>query len=336
MQLDSRQVKILQEMGIPMSGFALRKRNSSTVGEERSIQQVMPKATGNASNNFAPQPSVSPSASNLQPAPSHAPRVTPKLAPKLSPKKEPQENPFALINSDKISALDWVPLREEATDCKSCTLSSNRSRVVWGSLVEINSSKTTAPKLLEQVHALDWLIIDLYPSALEDQTANPLASDAGQLLGNMLKALRRQDVSPNLISATSAPPLVHSIGLVNAVKCHTPGGRNPDDFETSQCRPYLQRQIELLKPKAILILGAQTYKAVFMASAPNSEPLNTPAPPLTQLRNEVLHLHGVPAFVTYHPDSLLLHPQDKAKAWQDLVRAHAYLVSQANSNTAPS
>ena len=335
MQLDSRQVKILQEMGIPMSGFALRKRNSATIGEERSIKQVMPKVAGNANNNFDPQLSVSPSVSNLQFTPSQASQVIPKLAPKLSPKKEAPEIPIALINPDRISALDWVSLREEATVCKSCALSSNRSRVVWGSLVEINSSKTTAPKLLEQVQELDWLIIDIYPSDLEDQTANPLASDAGQLLGNMLKALRRQDVSPNLISATPAPPLVRSIGLVKAVKCHTPGGRNPDDFETSQCRPYLQRQIELLKPKAILILGAQTYKAVFMASAPYSEAIKTPAPPLTQLRNEVLHLHGIPAFVTYHPDALLLHPQDKAKAWQDLVRAHAYLVSQENSNTVP-
>lgn len=318
MQLDSRRIKILQEMGVPVSGFALRKKNATLARNEISIKNDF------STNDTKAQPIEV----NLKPP------ATSKSISSSTPKgivRDKAVTPeFPPINSSLLKTLDWESLKSENSTCQSCALSKTRNRVVWGSQLEESSSKSAPPKELSLTQNLDWLIIDHSPSDLEDQTANPLASESGQLLQNMLKALRLQDqMSISTTTASqSAQTITRKMGLTNAVKCHPPGGRNPDEFETRQCKPFIQRQIELLRPKAILVLGLAAYKAVFSEQFSGETSLGAPAktPPLTQLRGEVLRLFDIPTFVTYHPGSLLLHPQDKAKVWQDLSRAHAFLI----------
>jgi DNA polymerase len=346
MQLDTRQLKILQEMGVPMSGFALRNK------AVRARASLQPDASARAESSRV-------NTDIKAPAVSHSPPIEIAAKPsQAAPNSNTNRRPvsphkpeFVPTHVEHIQSLQWDALKEHTLACQGCALANTRQRVVWGSLIEASSSKSNPPKSLEQINELDWLVIDSSPNDLEDQTANPLASESGQLLANMLKTLRMLDQQPNAQSGQS-PASSHacSIGLINAVKCHPPGGRNPDEFEINQCKPYLTRQIELLKPKGILILGQNAYKSIFTAhtqaqagetqtghlassssgssSSSSADPasnVSAKVPPLTQLRNEVLHINSVPSFVTYHPGSLILHPQDKAKAWHDLSRAHAYL-----------
>ncbi len=355
MQLDPRHFKILQEMGIPMSGFALRQKVAQKSLADRDLAppkaQIPIKIADPTGGSFAsthyPTQTLSTPGNPHNPntgtmARATTPTNTTTLARKANPASQAKSD-YLPTDSSLLQTLDGKELQETASTCQGCALSKTRHRVVWGSHIEVNSSKSSPPKSLDlaKVENLDWLIVDYSPTDLEDQTANPFASESGQLLMNMLKALRSQDSAPWVTQQafSEAKALVRSIALINAVKCHPPGGRNPDEFEVSQCRPYLQRQIELLRPKVILLLGIQTYKAVF--GNPGAAPIqtsnsgasaesytNNKTPPLTQLRGEVLRLRETPTFVTYHPGSLLLHPQDKAKAWQDLTRAHSYLVAQ--------
>ncbi len=345
MQLDPRQFKILQEMGIPMSGFALRQKVAQKSLADRDLAppkaqipiEIADQTRGSSARTHYPNQTPS------SPGNQHKPNTSP-LASQVNPASQAKRD-YLPTDASLLQTLDWKELQETASTCQGCALSKTRQRVVWGSHIEVNSSKSLPPKSLDlaKVENLDWLIIDYSPTDLEDQTANPFANEAGQLLVNMLKALRSQDSAPWVTQQASSETkaLVRSMALINAVKCHPPGGRNPDEFEVSQCKPYLQRQIELLRPKAILLLGIQTYKAVFTnsgatptqtsnsgTSAETNTNTNNKTPPLTQLRGEVLRLQQIPTFVTYHPGSLLLHPQDKAKAWQDLTRAHSYLVAQ--------
>ena len=317
MQLDSRQIKILQEMGIPMAGFALQ-NNSSIHLREKQLEISLPDTSTGA------RQITSPSASNPKlTTPGGAQRDS-----KQNQDKLPQQI-YTPTNTSLINSLDWLALQETVSTCQACALSTSRQRVVWGSQIEVHNNKPIS-KPLELKEGLDWLVIDHCPTDLEDQTGNPLSSDSGLLLFNMLKALCVHEQPSN--------PVVRSVNIINAVKCHPPGGRNPDGFETNQCKSYLQRQVELLKPRAILILGLPTYKAIFLdhSISQSTDSLvnavqDLKTPPLTQLRNEVLHLYGVPTFITYHPGSLLLHPQDKSKSWQDLSRAQAYLLAQEQS-----
>jgi len=338
MQLDSRQIKILQEMGIPMSGFALLK-NSSKKSLDEQIGNTL--HSPNANTPFTPHIDLNTRAGVTapnSPVVISATTANEKRGSKLKSDIAANQT-YTAIDASSINALGWSELEEAVTSCQACSLSTTRQRVVWGSQIDVQSNKA-ASKPLELIEELDWLVIDHCPTDLEDQTGNPLSSDAGQLLFNMLKALCLDDQFPLAPGSTSpSKSVMRSISIINAVKCHPPGGRNPDGFETNQCKVFLQRQIELLKPKGILILGLPAYKAVYTENAINesadssgtsTQDLKTP--PLTQLRNEVLHLFGIPAFITYHPGSLLLHPQDKSKSWQDLIRAQAYLARHEKSN----
>lgn len=313
MQLDARQIKMLQEMGLPMSGFIQRaKREHRIDGHDSPAVSAVPKGhiTPRSAQLQTPALAARPSTPlgmqevsihiDTTKTPAHAGAFGPKPSAPASPSAELA---YASTHTDLLQKLTWQELQGTVSKCHSCALSRTRQRVSWGCHIDDSCSKAQSPKHLALQESLDWLILDNTPSDLEDQTGNPFASESGQLLLSMLKAFR-------LLYPSDAP----SAALINTVKCHPPGGRNAHPFEVQQCSAYLKRQIELLQPKAILLLGLQTYRSVFIH-------LESQSKPLIQLRAEPLTYLGIPTFVTYHPASLLMHPQDKAKVWFDLLSA---------------
>jgi uracil-DNA glycosylase len=126
------------------------------------------------------------------------------------------------------------------------------------------------------------------------------------LLDNMLKAMGLNRAE--------------NVFLVNVIKCHPPGNRNPEVAEIAQCEPYLHRQIELLQPKVIIALGKYAVTALLQASVP--EVARTP---LGKLRGQVYGYQrlgrNVPVIATYHPAYLLRNLPEKARAWADLCLA---------------
>ena len=142
----------------------------------------------------------------------------------------------------------------------------------------------------------DWLFVGEGPGADEDALGEPFVGQAGKLLDNMLMAIKLKRGS--------------KVYIANIVKCRPPGNRAPEADEITACLPYLQRQIELIRPKIIVALGKVASNALLGKDAT-----------LASLRGTRHDYRGIPLVVTYHPAYLLRSPSEKAKAWQDLCFA---------------
>jgi DNA polymerase len=177
-----------------------------------------------------------------------------------------------------VELLDWSALRERVAACTRCGLSATRIQTVFG---------VGDPRA-------DWLVVGEAPGAEEDRKGEPFVGRAGQLLNAMLRAigLAREQVY-----------------IANTLKCRPPNNRDPLAAEVAACWPYLERQIALLKPKIMLVVGRIAAQSLLQTTVP-----------LGRLRQQV-HVFGaakVPLVVTYHPAYLLRTPGDKRKAWEDL------------------
>jgi DNA polymerase len=141
------------------------------------------------------------------------------------------------------------------------------------------------------------------PGATEDETGRPFVGQAGKLLTDILAAIQlaREDVY-----------------ICNVVKHRPPGNRTPLPDEVAACRPYLTRQLELIKPKVVLALGASAAQAL----------LNTKLA-IGKLRGSVHRYNGVPLVVTYHPAALLRNPAWKRPTWEDVKLVRRILDGDA-------
>ena len=189
-----------------------------------------------------------------------------------------------------LAQYDWEQLREAVAQCHSCAeLVANRSQTVFG------VGDTQA----------DWLVIGEAPGADEDRQGEPFVGRAGQLLNAMLLSigLRREQVY-----------------IANILKCRPPNNRDPLPAEAQACVAFLQRQIELLQPRIILVVGR--------IAAQNLLHTDTP---IGKLRGKIHVCPGtdIPVVVTYHPAYLLRSPGEKAKAWDDLCLARQTACHQA-------
>lgn len=177
-----------------------------------------------------------------------------------------------------VSALDWDDLAARVAGCTLCAeLAASRTRTVFG----VGDRQA------------DWLFIGEAPGSEEDRRGEPFVGRAGQLLDSMLFALglkRGQGVY-----------------IANILKCRPPGNRDPHAEESQACRPYLDRQIDLIQPRIIVALGRIAAQNLLHTDAP-----------LARLRGRALSYRDIPLVVTYHPAYLLRQPADKRKAWDDL------------------
>jgi DNA polymerase len=148
--------------------------------------------------------------------------------------------------------------------------------------------------------AADWMFVGEAPGAEEDAKGEPFVGQAGRLLDNMLAALGMQRE--------------RNVYIANVLKCRPPGNRTPEPGEVDACRPYLDRQIALIRPKLIVALGRSAATTLLAVDAT-----------IASLRGRVHRYQGVPLIVTYHPAYLLRNLPDKAKAWEDLCLARTTL-----------
>jgi DNA polymerase len=109
--------------------------------------------------------------------------------------------------------------------------------------------------------------------------------------------------------------------ILNTLKCRPPGNRNPLPHEAAACRPFLDRQLELIRPEFICCLGAVAAQSL----------LNT-STPIGHLRGKLHDYHGIQVVCTYHPAYLLRNPAAKKQTWEDiqfLMRKMGMDVAQA-------
>jgi len=177
--------------------------------------------------------------------------------------------------------VSWSELRDKVSACTLCSLHRTRTQTVFG----VGSESA------------DWMIIGEAPGAEEDRRGDPFVGRAGKLLDEMLRAvgLARD-----------------SVFITNLLKCRPPNNRDPTVDEAASCRAYLDRQIALLSPKLILVVGRIAAQHLLETDAP-----------LGRLRGQKHYLNNgqLPVVVTYHPAYLLRSPTQKRKAWQDLCLA---------------
>jgi DNA polymerase len=185
--------------------------------------------------------------------------------------------------AEGVDRMDWPALQSTAAACQACDLCGQRKQSVFGA---------------GDVQA-DWMVIGDPPGEEEEQQGEPFAGQAGQLLENMLKA----------VGLARKAQGAGGVYITSAVKCRPPG-RNPTPQELSTCAPYLARQVALVQPKVIVVMGRFAVQSVLQTSEP-----------LGKLRGQLHTYQGVPVVATYHPSSLLRTPADKAKAWVDLLLA---------------
>jgi DNA polymerase len=141
------------------------------------------------------------------------------------------------------------------------------------------------------------MVIGEAPGDYEDRQGRPFVDRSGLMLDNMLSAIQSSRTQNVYVS--------------NIVKCRPPGNRNPKPAELSACKPYLLRQIELVRPFSILAVGRAAQ-----ALLETEESLDK----LRQVTHSLLVAgQKIPLIVTSHPVTLLNHPTEKAAVWQDLL-----------------
>lgn len=230
----------------------------------------------------AQSPAQAPAARAASPAPGLRNGPPPKPAPKVEAE---QAAPAVIPVAERVKNANLDELREQVLACTACGLCNGRRHAVFG-----HGGQPTR-----------WLVVGEAPGEQEDRQGQPFVGRSGQLLDAMLSAVgmsRERDVF-----------------IANVIKCRPPGNRNPKPEEIAACSPYLMRQIALLKPERILVLGRFAAQTLLGTDAT-----------IGSLRGRVHQMktdegREIPVVVSYHPAYLLRSPAEKARAWQDLQLA---------------
>jgi len=170
-------------------------------------------------------------------------------------------------------------LKTEVSNCTKCSLSSNRNKVVFG------GGNPDA----------ELFVIAEGPGQEEDLQGIPFVGKSGKLLDKIFAACgftREQHVY-----------------ISNIVKCHPPGNRAPSKAEQAACLPYLMKQIDLVDPKIIILLGATALKVLI-----------DPKLKITKIRGEWIDWNNRLVMPVFHPSALLRYPDLKRPTWEDFKK----------------
>ncbi len=206
---------------------------------------------------------------------------------------QPVETPAAQApEAETVRAIEaetLEPVEAEALSCVACRLHETRTKVVFG----VGNPDARL------------MFIGEGPGRDEDLQGEPFVGRAGQLLTKIIQAMgyQREDVY-----------------IANAVKCRPPQNRDPQADEVAACRHFLMRQVALVEPEIIVLLGRSAVGAVLGLSAP-----------LSRLRGTFRDWNGAQVMCTYHPAYLLRTPSAKGLVWEDMQLVRDRLAATAES-----
>jgi len=224
------------------------------------------------------------------PQPSSAPlhASVPEPQPSQPSQQAIFEELLPVLGSRENDSLEKI--LEDIGDCRRCRLHESRSRIVFG-------DGNPQAKVV---------FVGEGPGAEEDAQGIPFVGRAGQLLTQMIE---------NTAQREGIPLKRADVYICNVVKCRPPNNRTPRPDEIETCSPFLFRQLEVIRPKVIVALGATAARALLGEREG-----------VTKLRGKWYRWRDIPVMVTYHP-SFLLRPTGQAakrEAWEDLKKVFHY------------
>ena len=185
--------------------------------------------------------------------------------------------------NNNLTSLDEIIKK-----CKKCNLHKTRQNTVFG----------------EGDPDSNIMIIGEAPGREEDEAGKPFIGRAGKLLNEFLKSI---DLNRD------------SVFIVNTIKCRPPENRDPEASEINACSDYLDQQINIIKPKVLVLLGKIAANRLLGEDMPMSE---------LRLKKFFIDKYDIPIIVFYHPAYILRSPSQKKKVWDDLQ----YLKGIIDSN----
>ena len=197
----------------------------------------------------------------------------------VEPVKEFKDAPIELPN-------ELTSLQQIVNQCHLCELSKSRTNVVFG---EGNKNA-------------EIMFVGEGPGATEDATGRPFIGRAGELLTKMIE---------NVLHIPRS-----SVYIANIVKCRPPNNRVPTPKEALSCKPYLQKQIEIVKPKIIIALGSTAYSYLTNSNQP-----------ISKARGNIIDMQDFKLIATYHPSYLLRNPSAKKEVYLDLLKVKEGFLS---------
>ena len=204
------------------------------------------------------------------------------VAEPVTPAKETMFGDIAgLPESNETMQQIW----DDIGNCTRCPLHTGRTQIV----------QTVGN------YQADLMFIGEAPGADEDAKGEPFVGRAGQLLNKIIEAIgmKREEVC---------------IGNIN--RCRPPGNRQPTLPEAHTCKPFLLREIAVVRPKVIVVLGNTALHNL----------LDTKVG-ITRMRGQFLDFYGVKVMPTFHPAYLLRDPSKKREVWDDMKKVRDYLTS---------
>jgi len=192
-------------------------------------------------------------------------------------------------NMGQISSLE--ELRDFIGQCTRCHLHKGRLNLVFG---EGNA------------HA-GLVFVGEAPGREEDLVGRPFVGEAGRLLTRIIEngmGVKREDVY-----------------ICNVIKCRPPGNRDPEPVEVQTCLPFLMKQLELINPRVICILGRIAGQALIGKDFK-----------ITKDRGTWFELKGIPVMPTFHPAYLLRNPKAKRAVWEDIKKVMKRLGIEVQAN----
>lgn len=227
---------------------------------------------------------------SAQPSVSLKPAVTPKVVarPALRPIMAPQ--PVSVqVQADaqlvaELRTARWEEIKAIADRCRVCPMASERTNTV----------------VADGAPGCPIVMVGEAPGREEDLSGIPFVGNSGKLLTEILKACsleRGKDVA-----------------ICNVLKCRPPGNRDPKPDEVAACSAFLDRQLELLQPKLLILMGKHAVYRLLGETRP-----------ISQMRGRLYEVEiagrKVPAVVSYHPSYLLRNPVAKELGWHDILFA---------------
>jgi DNA polymerase len=216
--------------------------------------------------------------------------TSPVAARSARPKQTPSMPPntlFGDLSAPPVriqkSSESFEEIWADVGDCTRCPLHQERTNIV-------HTDGNRKARLM---------FVGEAPGADEDAQARPFVGRAGQLLTKIIEAigLKREEVL---------------IGNVN--RCRPPSNRPPTPEEASMCKPFLLREIAVVQPEVIVVLGNTAMRNLLDIKQG-----------ITRVRGQFQDYHGVKVMPTFHPAYLLRDPSKKKETWEDLKKVRDYL-----------